>query len=103
MICLPLEVWTSCAKPGTAILWTESPCLTVTVCVVNRCKPSLILAFPTVILCAFVAAVVAVTVVVLCGLCPNVATGIAIRKSAIHIVTYNFNILYFVSRKQLLS
>lgn len=34
------------------------------------------LAFPTVILCALVAAVVDVTVV-LCGLCPNVATGIA--------------------------
>lgn len=85
MICLPVEVCTSCAKLGTAILWTESPCLTVTVCVVSRCMPSLMLALPTVILCAFVAAVVGVTVV-LCGLCPNVATGIAVTQ-----MQMNFN------------
>lgn len=86
-ICLPVEVWTNCAKPGTAILWTESPCLTVTVCVVSRWMPSLRLAFPTVILCAFVPVVVDVTVV-LCGLCPSVATGIAVLQKFI------FNILY---------
>lgn len=81
MICLPLEVWTSCAKLGIAILWTESPCLTVTVCAVNRCKPSLMLALPTVILCAFVEAVVDVTVAVLWGLCANVAIGIATMRT----------------------
>lgn len=50
----------------------------MTVCVASRCSPSLIFAFPTVILCAFIAAVVGVTVVLCCGLCASVPTGIAI-------------------------
>ena len=80
IMCRPELVCTSWAKLGTAILCTESPCFTVTVCV-KRCRPSLILALPTFIRWAFKpAALVVVMLWVPGGLCDRVPTGIAVYE-----------------------